>query len=402
MGAVTVAGMLACEASAIANGWTEEQLLNLAGERLGLAIGSYFAAPGTAVAYTGKGHNAGDALVALRILRDRFGWKIFVRPAFPMHECAPLTLGKWDELDVHPLDRPPVPADLPRPLVLLDGLLGSGASGPPRDAITAMIGEMTALRNQAGARVAAVDLPSGTDPDSGEIHPGGLVADVTFMIGAAKIGLLTGHAASSPGALALVEVDPLAAAGESDLEMICPQLSEFGKRPRPFDFHKGDAGRVSVLAGSDCYGGAAALAASGALRAGAGLVTLFVPASARALVSAKCPPEVIIRGYEDPRELLEMRADAIVAGCGLGEIGGTDAVALLDLIARVPVPAVLDADALNLIARRGAMDILNDKHLLTPHPGEFARLAPELAELPRVEAVRRFCGTTTASLSLKG
>ena len=109
MGAVTVAGMLACEASAIANGWTEEQLLNLAGERLGLAIGSYFAAPGTAVAYTGKGHNAGDALVALRILRDRFGWKIFVRPAFPMHECAPLTLGKWDELDVHPLDRPPVP-----------------------------------------------------------------------------------------------------------------------------------------------------------------------------------------------------------------------------------------------------------------------------------------------------
>ena len=75
MAAVSIAQMLAAESAAKANGWTEEQLLNAAGERLGLAIARHFPTPGTVVGYLGKGHNAGDTLVALRVLRDQFSWK---------------------------------------------------------------------------------------------------------------------------------------------------------------------------------------------------------------------------------------------------------------------------------------------------------------------------------------
>lgn len=403
MGAVTIAETLALEAAAMRGGWTEEQLLDLAGERLGLAIGRHFPKAGTVVAYLGKGHNAGDALVALRVLRDRFGWKIFARNAHLIENCAPLTVAKWDELGLRlPLDHPPVPVDLDRPLLLLDGLLGSGAKGAPRENHARLAAEMNALRQEWGAIIAAVDLPSGTDPDTGEISPGAVVADITFMIGNAKRGLLLGKAASATGTLALVPVEPLTAVQPADLELISPQTLAFGKAPRPFDFHKGDAGRVAVLAGSETYSGAAVLAATGALRGGGGLVTLFVPASIRNTVISRCPPEVIVRSYENPRELLDVRMDSLVVGCGLGELSGEQADGLLDLISKTTTPSVVDADALNLIARSGRLEILKESHVVTPHPGEFSRLAPELAKQSREEAARRFVDKTPATLLLKG
>ena len=403
MAAVTIAEARAIEASAMANGWTEEKLLNLAGERLGRAIGRFFSQPGTIIGYLGKGHNAGDALVALRILRDQFGWNVMTRHAFPMVDCAPLTQKKWDEFGQRlPLDRAPDWRDFEGPIVLLDGLLGSGSSGPMREPLLGLAQEISTLRDLAGAKVAAVDMPSGINADTGLISPGTVTADVTFMIGNAKSGLLIGIAASATGALAVVPVEPLAAGHTGDLELISPQTLAWGRGPRPFDFHKGMAGRVAILAGSEIYAGAAVLAASGALRGGAGLVTLFVPWSTQATIAAKCPPEVIVRGYHDPREVLDARADALVLGCGLGEMDVPTAEGMLDVIFKSQVPAVVDADALNLLAIRGKTAMLTDKHVLTPHPGEFARLAPELRDLPREEAARQFADRSSATLLLKG
>jgi NAD(P)H-hydrate epimerase len=403
MSAVTIAETLQLEAAAKADGWSEEQLLNLVGERLGRAIGRRFPHPGTVVAYLGKGHNAGDALVALRILRDQFGWEIAARFAFPIPDLAPLTQKKWLEIGTCPaLDSPPAWRDLESPLLLLDGLLGSGSSGPMRIPLTTLAQEMASLRKLAGARIAAVDLPSGIDPDSGQIFPNTVTADATFMIGNAKCGLLTSHAAAATGSLALVPVEPLTASHLGLIELISPQTLDFGKEPRPFDFHKGMAGRVGILAGSECYPGAAVLAASGALRGGAGLVTLFVPNSVHSLISAKCPPEIIVRGIENPREVMSLRFDSWVVGCGLGEMNITFGKGLLEFIRDSKVPTVVDADALNLIARSGATDVFSDQHILTPHPGEFARLAPDLAALPREEAARRFADCSPATLLLKG
>ena len=403
MVAVTLTEMLAAEASAVAAGWTEERLMDLAGERLGHALGRFFPTPGTFVGYLGKGHNAGDTLVALRVLRDQYGWKIAARNAFPINDCMPLTRRKWQQLGLEvPLYQPPAWRDLAAPLVLLDGLLGSGSTGPLRDPLLALAAEMDWLRRHAGARVAAVDLPSGIDADTGVSSPGSVTADITFMIGNAKCGLLAGHAANATGALALVPVEALTASGTGGMALIAPQTLAFAKSPRAFDSHKGMAGRVAVLAGSDRYPGAAVLAATGALRGGAGLITLHVPTQAAAVIAAKCPPEIIVRGHVSPRELWDVDCDAWVVGCGIGPVDAVTAECLLDFIAHSPVPAVIDADALNVIAHSRKTGMLAQRHVVTPHPGEFHRLAPDLAGMPREMAARAFADRTPATLVLKG
>jgi NAD(P)H-hydrate epimerase len=393
--------MRAAEAAAVAAGWSEGQLLDLAGTRLGHAIGRFFPHPGTVIGYLGKGHNAGDTLVALRVLRDDYGWEIAARNAFDIADCAPLVREKWRESPIAaPLDGPPPWRDLKRPLLLLDGLLGIGAQGALRDPLLKLAAEMEWLRQHAGARVAAVDLPSGVDPDSGEPTPGAVKADVTFMIGNPKTGLLMSHAVNSVGSLAIVPLEILTVSGQGEMVLISPQEMDFGKSPRPYDFHKGLAGRVAVIAGSERYPGAAVLAATGALRGGAGLVTLHVPAEAAAVIAAKCPPEIIVRSFSSPRELGDLKCDAVVIGCGIGEpVFGMD---LLDWLEQSDAPAVIDADALNLIAKSGRLEIFKDRHVITPHPGEFARLAPDLAGLSRENAARAFADRFPATLLLKG
>lgn len=402
MSAVTCSEMRAAEAAAIAAGWSGEQLLDFAGERLGRAIGRFFPHPGTAVGYLGKGHNAGDALVALRVLKEEFGWSVAARPAFPSGECAPLTRMKWLEC-APPLIEAPLPwRDFKDPLVLLDGLLGIGACGALRDPLLKLAAEMNWLRQHAGARIAAVDLPSGVDADSGESTPGAVTADVTFMIGNAKRGLLKSHAVNSVGSLALVPVEILAVSAPGEIELICPQEMDFGKSPRPYDFHKGLAGRVAVIAGSARYPGAAVLAATGALRGGAGLVTLHAPQDVAAVIAAKCPPEIIIRSHASICELGNIDCDAMVVGCGIGALEEIAAAEFLDWLGKQEKPAVIDADALNLIAKYGRREIFRSQHVLTPHPGEFRRLAPDLADLPRERAAGVFSERHPSTLLLKG
>jgi len=330
MGSVNRAEMRAAEIAAMDAGWTEERLLDLAGTRLGHAIGHHFPQPGTAVGYLGKGHNAGDTLVALRVLRDDYGWKVTARCAFDIESCAPLTRRKWEELRLEkPLHGPPPCVAVPRPMVLLDGLLGIGASGALRGVIGELSAEMECLRQYSGAIVAAVDLPSGLDPDTGVAAPGTVTADITFLIGNAKSGALKSTAVNTVGALVLVPVEILATPATGPIEMIAPQEMDFGKAVRPFDFHKGLAGRVALVAGSPAYPGAAVLAATGTLRTGAGLVTLHVPEPCAATIAAKCPPEIIIRAYRLFRDLDIGACDACVVGCGLGE---TDASGIADFI----------------------------------------------------------------------
>jgi len=401
MGAVTADEMRALEEAAFRQGATPASLMMKAGRRLGLAVARMFPRAGTAVAYLGKGHNAGDALVALGVLKNA-GWRIAVRAGWPLAECAELTRAMFEALEgVEVLDTAPDVAEVSRPLVLLDGLLGIGARGGPRGVLAALADEMNGLRRTAGARIVAVDLPSGVDPDSGEVHAHAVEADLTLTIGAPKRGLLGSGAVNLVGALGLVPVEelPVPMAGPGDLAMISPWTLAAGREPRSFDFHKGLAGRVGVLAGSASYSGAAVLAATGALRGGAGLVTLHVPPEAYAVIAAKCPPEVMVRPISRPQELLEGRWDSLVVGPGLGAMEGAD---LRELLERCSVPAVIDADALNALAKCGGVEGLPAHHILTPHPGEFARLAPDLADRSREEAARLFADRHAPVLLLKG
>ena len=152
MAAVTVQEMRDAETRAMASGLTEEEILNHAGEQLGHALAKFFPTPGSAIAYLGKGHNAGDALVALKILRDTYGWKISTRAAYPIDACAPLTQKKWNELgNAENLSATPDWQNYHRPLILLDGLLGIGAQGPMREPLISMACEMRRLSDNAGA-----------------------------------------------------------------------------------------------------------------------------------------------------------------------------------------------------------------------------------------------------------
>jgi hydroxyethylthiazole kinase-like uncharacterized protein yjeF len=402
MAAVSIAEALAIEAAAKSQGWTEEQLVDCAGANLATAIARFFPRPGLIVGYLGKGHNAADAWVALRILRDRHGWRIAIRAAYPMTEVAPLVAKKWREAGAPELAKSPLEPPAAEPWVLLDGLSGTGSKGELRSPLRELATEMNRLRVDCGARVAAIDLPSGIDAETGAPIAGAVTADVTFMIGNPKRGLLNAHAANATGALACVPVAPLAATTQSDIQLISPQECPFGKGPRAFDFHKGNAGRVAILAGSLDYSGAAVLAATGALRGGAGLITLWVPTAARSTVSAKCPPEIIVRGWDNPREVLQQRCDALVVGCGLGELDDSYLSGLIALIQNTSAPAVIDADALNALAKAKRLEVLAAHHVITPHPGEFQRLAPDLQNQPREAAARVFADRTESTLVLKG
>lgn len=406
MPALSRSEMLAAESSAWSRGWTEEQVLDIAGKRLGLAIARYFKKSGTAIAYLGKGHNAGDAVVALRRLRDQFGWKVSVRHSFPPEQWAPLLGKKCAELGaVESWSQLPDWREMDEPLVIIDGLLGCGGHGPLRGKVLELADEIQWLRLHAGAKVASVDLPSGLDPDTGLAFPGAVTADITFMIAHAKTGLLLSHAANHTGALAMVPVEPLDPLPEvpgSSMEVIAPQTMDFGKAPRAFDFHKGMAGRISVVAGSVKYSGAAILAATGALRGGGGLITLHVPEEALSIISAKCPPEIMVRPYRSLSELHNVDCDAWAIGCGLGKLCHEEGGHLSVLISTHPSPAVLDADALNALAEWDQCHCIRPHHILTPHPGEFRRLAPNLAHLSREQAIIEFAKTCPATLLLKG
>lgn len=400
MSTVTVQQMREIEQRAMDSGISEAELMDRAGVALGRAIGNQYREVGSAVAYVGKGHNGGDALIALRVLQEEFGWQVGVRSGFRIDEWACLTQAQWDGLDAEEFLEKGFEKQVHAPLLLIDGLVGIGAKDALRDSLLDMAKEMNRLRNERGATVVAVDLPSGVDPDSGEVFPGAVVADRTYMIAAAKHGLLFAQAANAAVQLALVEVDALRADGGSEMELICPQNMDFGKAPRPFDFHKGKAGRVGIVAGSSSFIGAALLSALGAVRAGAGLVTLYVRSEIYDSMISRLPMEVMLKNCDFPEQLFEENLDAIVIGPGLGEMSQDFTYGVSQLITKPRVPTVIDADGLNFMAQHGLKP--HKLHVLTPHPGEFARLAPNLSKINRENAARRFVEDNDAVLLLKG
>jgi len=402
MGTLSCDGMRHLEEAAFRAGTTAEDLMDKAGRRLGAALGRLVPGPGTAVAYIGKGNNGGDALVALRVLREA-GWTVWVRSAWDPPEWGVLPRRKYRELGEPELLRGFSPdPDHARPLLLIDGLLGIGARGPLREPLAAMAAEINRLRRQTGAVVAAVDLPSGLDGDTGEIGDGAVVADLTLTIGVVKSGLLADSATPVAGRLELIPLEELPPPAEGD-RLIEPAMLGRALPPRSFDLHKGQAGRVGLVAGSEGLSGAALLAARGALRGGAGLVTLYVPRPLYPLiVSSGPPPELMIKPVASYLDILDDPLDALALGPGLGQPENQAQQDLCELLCDCPAPVVLDADGLNLVAEKGPEHHLRDGILATPHPGELRRLFPGAEERTRPAAARAFVEKFPATLLLKG
>jgi ADP-dependent NAD(P)H-hydrate dehydratase / NAD(P)H-hydrate epimerase len=397
---VSAREMRESEEALFAQGVLAEDLMNLAGHAIVREILRRFPTPNgrVAVAVIGKGNNGADALVALRHLREA-GWSIAVRTCSPPQTFTDLPAKKWAELEEPGLVENLHTLPSNNGVILLDGLLGIGTEGSIREPLATLAREMNTLRNQGKATIIAVDVPSGIHCDTGECGEDTVIADLTCTLGMPKSGLIADAATSHVGALAMLPLPGLSTFDLARDHLICPQSLPISKLVRPFDFHKGQAGRVGIIAGSRGLAGAAALCSLGALKAGGGLITLFVKEADYPFILPLAPIEVMVKPVSCYLEILHERLDALAIGPGLGT-AGTD---VLSLVSRFENPTVIDADALNLIARRGRISQLRPNQIVTPHPGEMARLLPGLdPSLTRAEVARQFTERSPATLLFKG
>ncbi len=255
--------------------------------------------------------------------------------------------------------------------LLVDALLGTGLAGEVRGDFR----EAIAAVNASGRPVYALDIPSGLHADTGAVLGEAVRATATATFIGDKLGLHTGAAADHVGELAfcplsvdaLAETDLLPAARLLDESLIGAELP-----PRARTTHKGDCGHALILGGAPGFGGAALLAAEACARLGAGKVSLAT-APEHVTASLVRRPEVMAHGVRGAADLgdLPSRTDVLVVGPGLGQ--GSWGQGVLQAALEAERPLVVDADGLNLLAARFA-GLGRDSWILTPHPGEAARL----------------------------
>lgn len=397
---VSAAAMRAAEEAAFASGVEVEALMDRAGAGVAAAVRQFFPRPGKAFVFAGKGHNGGDALVAAACLKQA-GWEIDLRLIFPEADCAELTRKKVEALrrDELPLVQGGAEAR-PSGLIVLDGLLGLGAKHLLREPVRTAAQEINRLRREKNAFVFAVDLPTGLDGDTGEADPDCVVANCTITIGFAKHGLVTDDAIDLVGRLEIVALKEITIAPSAANDVVACAHSLGVLLPRrKFSAYKNQFGRIGVVAGSPGFIGAALMTTEGALRAGAGLVELFVPRDIYSIVAAAAPAEAMVKPVRSYRDLLEEKFDVWALGPGLGKAEAKD---LLKVIERVPAPMVVDADGLNILSED--VEILKrcaGPRLITPHPGEMKRLF-DSGRMSRAGTARNFTDAFPVTLLLKG
>ncbi len=316
----------------------------------------------------GGGNNAGDGYL-LAALAQRAGWNVQV-----LSLAAPHTLRGDAALACAEAVAAHVPmaawqANTALFGVLVDGLLGTGLSGAVRAPYVQVIEQI----NASGLPVLALDLPSGLCADTGAELGVAVRAELTVSFIGLKVGLFTGDAPDLVGRLVFddLQADPtlLAQQPATAQRLAASSLPCLAARSRTA--HKGRFGHLLVVGGDRGFGGAALLTAQSALHCGAGMVSLATRSEHVAAALTR-QPEVMVHGVASANQLLGMaaKADVLVIGPGLGqEAWGRS---LLSAAAQQAVGQVWDADALNLLA--GSAVRLPKDALLTPHPGEAARL----------------------------
>jgi ADP-dependent NAD(P)H-hydrate dehydratase / NAD(P)H-hydrate epimerase len=394
------AQMRTVEEAAFARGVEVEALMDQAGAGVARTVWQFFANPGTCIVFAGKGHNGGDALVAAQHLKQA-GWKIDIRLPYAENDSSELTRKKLQALRDTPDSWHRHPAGGSCHIIVLDGLLGIGAKSFLREPIRTAAREINRLRREQNAFVFAVDLPTGLDGNTGETDPEDSVcADFTVTIGFAKHGLIVDSALDFVGRLEVVPLPDLAPqdAALNDLAATAPSLRALCAR-RKFDAYKNQFGRIGVVAGSKGFIGAALMSTRGTLRAGAGLVEVFVPEEIYEVVASAAPVESMVKSVRSYKHLLNENVEVWAVGPGLGKARAGE---ILQLIESAEQPMVVDADALNILAEK--VDVLRrcrGPRLLTPHPGEMARLV-DVGKMSRAGVARNFTDEFPVTLLYKG
>ncbi|MDF1740214.1 MAG: NAD(P)H-hydrate dehydratase [Verrucomicrobiales bacterium] len=395
---VTCQQISEAETRLFSGGVSAEPYMDEAGRQCAEAIRQFFPEPGRASVFCGKGNNGGDALVVARHLKT-WGWQIELHFLQSPEERSPLSRKKLAEFDALE-DLPPGPDGVPH--IIVDGLLGIGASGDIRGPMREATDEINRLRDGNFATCFAIDIPTGLNGDTGVPYEGAVRADVTLSITATKKGFAADEAVDHVGRLVEIQLDIPIDDADTGVRFLFPSNLRPRLRRRDFNMHKGEAGRVAIIAGSKGFSGAAILTALGASRSGAGLTTLYVPDEIYEIVATQCPPEVMVTRRSGFKENQFGKADVIAIGPGIGTgHSRKKCEALHDLMRNHPSPMVIDADALTLLAQAPeALTHLPANRLLTPHPGEMARLSDERGA--RIQLTRKLADEWGVTLLHKG
>jgi ADP-dependent NAD(P)H-hydrate dehydratase / NAD(P)H-hydrate epimerase len=307
---------------------------------------------------TGPGNNGGDGWVIARLALQS-GWAVCVRCAVDpqtLHGDARRAYENFISAGGQ-LAHAQCVGD-----VHVDALLGIGARGPMRGAVAEL------AQRCDPARTLSIDIPSGLNADTGAAEPGAVNAKLTVTLIAPKLGLLTGQGPAHTGELELADLGIAPApGGERAANRVTASAFATALAPRPRTAHKGQFGHVLAIGGALGMGGAIRLTGEAALRSGAGRVTVVCARAHRAALVAACPELM----WRSARNIAESAAHhTVVIGPGLGQ--GAFAQSLWPRVCALKLPMVIDADALNLIARDRTPPPLGS--ILTPHPLEAARL----------------------------
>jgi NAD(P)H-hydrate epimerase len=340
----------------------------------------------------GKGNNGGDGFVVARTLHQRgvettvflvghvaevkgdarINLDILGRLGVTVVEVADESAWELHFSEVSPHD------------LVIDAMFGTGLSTPLQGLHQTVVADL----NASGIPIVSIDLPSGMSADTPELIGDCVEASVTVTLGAPKLPLVLPPAEQKSGEVVIADIGiPAGVIEQVDgprIELITRDALRPVIPPRAPDAHKGDFGRVLIVAGSLGKSGAAALAADGALRSGAGLVTVACPRSCLPMVAAHGREYMTLALEETPdgtvhfaaaEAILDIDADVIAVGPGLGRGEGV-ATFVRELVEKSEQPLVLDADALNAVADEPA--VLQGREgrdlIITPHPGEMARL----------------------------
>jgi len=410
MKAVTTAQIRQLDQRAIAAGVAGAKLM----ERAGVAAARTCAKlihsrlARSVLLFAGKGNNGGDAIVAARHLANMECQPtliLFCRReellGDPLHHFNQLVSG------VRVFEMPSAKqmqeiATEIQPVVVVDGLLGTGLTGTVREPYISAINFINGLHRP----VVAIDIPSGIDSDTGKVRGICVCADVTVTMGLPKIGLLQQSAADYVGRIEVADIGFLQQFVDkirTNVELISAGDIASALPARQRSAHKGDFGHLLIVAGSEGYTGAPVLCAHAATRSGVGLVTLAVPRAIYPIIAASCPPEIMPQPFDGVPDTTGF--DAVAVGPGLGQRAETQEM-VRELVRRIPAPLVLDADALNALARDlSALKKARAPIIVTPHPGEMGRLIGKTAkavQAHRWEIAKRFAQKHDVVTVLKG
>lgn len=363
--------------------------------------------------FCGPGNNGGDGVAAARILLEA-GYRV---RAFLVGDRAKMTPDErameeklkaaGGELESLDLNDQRTTVWMSTCDCFVDALFGVGLQRPLAGEFLTLVQWLNRMRTP----VVSCDLPSGVHGDTGEILGDAVQAKVTVTFTCAKPGLYLDAGAGRAGEIRTVDIgipwevlnSQIWRAPEQNWSMPSDGFRNLPRRP--VDGHKGDFGKLFVLAGSEGYTGAPNLAARAALRTGAGLVFLGVPREIYPILAVKCDEAMPFPLPNEYSKILEKakNCDVALIGPGLGQEPRTQRL-VRSLLADLDIPVVLDADGINALC--GHIDILDKRSaptVLTPHAGEYARLTgTSLPVRDRLTAARTFAKEHRCTLVLKG